>query len=120
VFDATAHAIKPGDLASIIYTSGTTGTPKGVMLTHGNLASNVAASIKAFGMSDRDVYVSCLPLSHIFARHTDYAMFQDGVTIAYCPDLNTLPQVLRQVKPTFFVAVPRIFEKFRSTVERQV
>jgi long-chain acyl-CoA synthetase len=119
-FDALAHSVTANDLATIIYTSGTTGTPKGVMLTHGNLASNVAASIKAFGVGERDVYVSCLPLSHIFARHIDYAMFLEGVCIAYCPDLSMLPQALRETKPTFFVAVPRIFEKLRSTVERQV
>ncbi len=119
-FDARARAIVPGDLATIIYTSGTTGVPKGVKLTHGNLASNVLASIKAFGVGRKDVYVSFLPLSHIFARHIDYAMFQDGVSVAYCADLNTLPEVLREVKPTFFVAVPRVFEKLKATVLRRI
>jgi long-chain acyl-CoA synthetase len=65
---------QPDDLATIIYTSGTTGTPKGVMLTHGNLTSNIVGSTTAFEFSHREGYVSFLPLSHITARHLDYIM----------------------------------------------
>jgi len=117
-FDAQLQTIEPGDLATIIYTSGTTGTPKGAMLTHSNLASNLVHSLEVFGLTDDDVAISCLPLAHITARHTDYAMFQYGVPVAYCPDINQLSQVLQEVRPTFFVGVPRLYEKVRSQVEQ--
>ena len=116
-FDAEWRAITPEDLATIIYTSGTTGTPKGVMLTHGNLAANLVHSLEVFGLTSDDLAISCLPLSHITARHTDYAMYQYGVPVAYCPDINRLAETMLEVKPTFFVGVPRLYEKVRSQVE---
>jgi long-chain acyl-CoA synthetase len=70
--------VRPEDLATIIYTSGTTGEPKGVMLTHGNLASNFSLSTKPFGFSETDTCISFLPLSHVTARHLDYALMCDG------------------------------------------
>jgi long-chain acyl-CoA synthetase len=76
-FDARVRQVKPEDLATIIYTSGTTGEPKGVMLTHGNLASNISISTKPFGFSERDTCISFLPLSHVTARHLDYALMCD-------------------------------------------
>ncbi len=121
-FDARARTVAPGDLCTIIYTSGTTGTPKGAMLTHGNLASNLDCSLEAFDF-DPDAgerSVSFLPLSHITARHLDYAEFHHGVTIAYCPDINQLPAILREVKPTIFVAVPRVYEKIYNQVQKEV
>lgn len=121
-FDADARGITRGDLCTIIYTSGTTGTPKGAMLTHGNLASNLDASLEAFEFDPDggELSVSFLPLSHITARHLDYAEFHHGVTIAYCPDINNLPQVLQEVRPTLFVAVPRVYEKIYNQVQKQV
>jgi long-chain acyl-CoA synthetase len=119
-FDARRAAIRPDDPASIVYTSGTTGVSKGVVLTHGNLASNLIHSLEIFGLQQDDVSISCLPLSHITARHADYAMFQYGVTVAYCPNINNLAEVLLQVRPTFFVGVPRLYEKVRGEVERRV
>lgn len=121
-FDAAAHTITREDLCTIIYTSGTTGTPKGAMLTHGNLASNLDASLEAFEFDPEagEVSVSFLPLSHITARHLDYAEFHHGVTIAYCPDINILPQVLQEIRPTLFVAVPRVYEKIYNQVQKQV
>lgn len=118
-FDAALAAILPDDLATIIYTSGTTGTSKGVMLTHGNIASNLTYSLEAFRWSAGSLVVSFLPLSHITARHLDYACLQYGVTLAYCPQFDLLPQVLKEVKPDIFVAVPRVYEKVRQEVERK-
>ena len=118
-FDAMAHAIQPDDLATIIYTSGTTGTPKGAMLTHGNLASNLIYSLDDMGLGVGDSSVSFLPLSHITARHVDYALLNRGVTIAYLPNHEKLPETMREIQPSFFVSVPRVYEKIRETVEKK-
>ena len=115
-FDSRARAIGTDDLATIIYTSGTTGTPKGVMLTHGNLASNIACSLQGFDVGVGQTSLSFLPLSHVTARHVDLAMMYHGVTLAYCPFIEQLPQALREVKPTVFVGVPRVYEKVYNSV----
>ena len=120
-FDAAARAITPDDLATVIYTSGTTGIPKGAMLTHCNLASNLEVSLDAFQFeAGKHVGLSFLPLSHITARHLDYAMFHHGVTVAYCPFIDDLPATLLQIHPTVFVAVPRVYEKIFNQVQRNV
>jgi long-chain acyl-CoA synthetase len=116
-FDARVRQVKPEDLATIIYTSGTTGEPKGVMLTHGNLASNISISTKPFGFSERDTCISFLPLSHVTARHLDYALMCDEVTMAYCPKFDQIRETMKAVRPTIFVAVPRVYEKIRHGVE---
>jgi len=118
-FDRRAYDVQPDDLATIIYTSGTTGESKGVMLTHGNLAANLNVSTAAFSWDRRDRAISFLPLSHITARHVDYALFCHGTTVAYCPQFDLLPAVMREVKPTIFVGVPRVYEKFRQEVLRR-
>jgi long-chain acyl-CoA synthetase len=116
-FDAMVKEAKPEDLATIIYTSGTTGEPKGVMLTHGNLASNLNCSTGRMGFGEKDSCISFLPLSHVTARHLDYAMMCHGARVAYCPKFDLLPGAMRGVKPTILVAVPRVYEKIRQTVE---
>ena len=116
-FDAKAAEARPEHLATIIYTSGTTGEPKGVMLTHGNLASNFTISTKPFGFTEKDSCISFLPLSHVTARHLDYAMMLDQVTVAYCPKFDLIRDAMQAVKPTVFVAVPRVYEKIRQGVE---
>jgi long-chain acyl-CoA synthetase len=119
--DALANSITPDDLATIIYTSGTTGVPKGAMLTHGNIASNLSVSLDAFELhAETDLAISFLPLSHITARHVDFAELYRGVTIAYCSFIDDLPRVLRQLHPNFFVAVPRVYEKIYNKVQRDV
>jgi long-chain acyl-CoA synthetase len=115
--DASALKITADDLATIIYTSGTTGVSKGVMLTHGNLASNIEYSLKGFDLGEEQISVSFLPLSHVTARHVDFAMLYNGVTLAYCPFLDRLPQALLEVRPTLFVAVPRVYEKIHNQAE---
>ncbi|MBV9085955.1 MAG: long-chain fatty acid--CoA ligase [Acidobacteriaceae bacterium] len=115
-FDARAKSIQADDLATIIYTSGTTGTPKGAMLTHGNIVSNLAHTLESLHLTPNDCGISFLPLSHITARHVDYALMQYGVPLAYCPNFDLLPQYLKEAKPTIFVGVPRVYEKIRSRV----
>ena len=117
-FDARTRSIGSDDLATIIYTSGTTGTPKGAMLTHGNIASNIAYSLEGFdvGTKGEEVSVSFLPLSHVTARHADFALLYRGVVLAYCPDIKQLAQVLAEVRPDTFIAVPRVYEKIRQQV----
>ncbi|HEY6250502.1 MAG TPA: long-chain fatty acid--CoA ligase, partial [Candidatus Angelobacter sp.] len=118
-FDAKAHQTQPDDLATLIYTSGTTGTSKGVMLSHGNLTSVAMESTRQSEWKQGDLYLSFLPLSHVTARHLDYVCFLNGVTIAYCPFFEQLPQALKETKPTIIVAVPRVYEKVRQEAERR-
>jgi long-chain acyl-CoA synthetase len=116
-FDAMLKTVKPEDLATIIYTSGTTGEPKGVMLTHKNLTSNVNFSTGKMGFTEKDSCISFLPLSHVTARHTDYALLCHGVKLAYCPKFDQLAAAMQAVRPTVFLAVPRVYEKIRQAVE---
>ena len=115
--EARARAIIADDLATIIYTSGTTGVAKGVMLTHGNLASNIEYSLKGFEFVGDQVSVSFLPLSHVTARHVDFALLFNGVTLAYCPFVDQLPQTLLEIRPTMFVSVPRVYEKIHAQAD---
>jgi long-chain acyl-CoA synthetase len=116
-FDATAGAVQADDLMTIIYTSGTTGEPKGVMLTHGNEASNLNYSTDGIGFGPGDLCISFLPLSHVTARHTDLALLAHGVSLAYCPKFDRLPPIMKALRPTVLIAVPRVYEKIRQAVE---
>jgi long-chain acyl-CoA synthetase len=115
--ESVARSIQPDDLATIIYTSGTTGTSKGVMLTHGNMASNISCSLLGFDMHPGLTSISFLPLSHVTARHVDFAMMYHGVTLAYCPFMERLPETLMEVRPTECVSVPRVYEKIYAKAE---
>ena len=114
-----SFAVKPEDLATLIYTSGTTGDSKGVMLTHGNIASNLNYSTQTFTWSPASSCISFLPLSHITARHLDYALFCYGATLAYCGNFDRLPAALTAIQPPVFVAVPRVYEKIRDVVQQR-
>ncbi len=118
-FDALAASIRPDELATLIYTSGTTGEPKGVMLTHGNIAINSSIATREFGFGTEDACISFLPLSHITARALDYAMFFYGAQVAYCSQFDKLPITMKQICPTVFVGVPRVYEKIRQGVEQK-
>jgi len=116
----SAKSVQPDDLATIIYTSGTTGEPKGVMLTHGNIASNLNYSTALFHWDQSQSCISFLPLSHITARALDYAMFFYGASLAYCPDFADVTRTFQEIRPTIVVAVPRVYEKVRQAVEAKV
>jgi len=112
-----ALLVKPDDVATIIYTSGTTGEPKGVMLTHDNIFSNVAASRKAIPFEGRDTGLSFLPLSHIFERMAGhYMMFATGTSIAYAESIDTVAANMGEVRPTLVLSVPRLYEKMYARI----
>jgi long-chain acyl-CoA synthetase len=112
-----AHNAQPDHLATIIYTSGTTGTPKGVMLSHRNMAANINFSLREFGFGEGMSCVSFLPLSHVTARSVDLGLLYSGVTLAHLPQIDQLPQALREVRPNILLSVPRVYEKVHSQVE---
>ena len=112
-----ALEVGPEDLATIIYTSGTTGDPKGVMLTHGNITSNVVTSVALLAISETDECLSFLPLSHIFERMVGhYTMLHGGVTISYATSTDTVAAEMGEIKPTIMAAVPRLYEKIYARV----
>ncbi len=115
-FKEEALAVRPDDLATLIYTSGTTGQPKGVMLTHHNICSNVTACVEVLRMSEQDSCLAWLPLSHILERMVDYYFFHVGVEINYAESVETVPQNLQEVRPTVVAAVPRLYEKVYARV----
>src|SRR6185436_3553928 len=113
--DELANAAHADDLATIIYTSGTTGEPKGVMLTHQNMVSNLIDSSNHLEFGDDDSALSVLPLSHIFERQAMNMYLHHGMS-AYFGSLETLGEHLREVHPTVLVGVPRIYEKILARV----
>ncbi len=119
-FERRASAIRPGDLATLIYTSGTTGQPKGVMLSHGNLASNIEASLTCLEFRADITALSFLPLSHSFERAVDYMYFLRGVTIAYAESVQTVGRDLLEARPHVLVSVPRVYEKLLARIRESV
>jgi long-chain acyl-CoA synthetase len=115
-FRDDARAVSAGDLATIIYTSGTTGEPKGVMLTHANLVSNMRAASEALDISHEDVALSFLPLSHAFERMVSYVYLFSGVTIIFAESFDTIARDMGQVRPTVLTGVPRVYEKLHARV----
>ncbi len=107
---------RPEDLATLIYTSGTTGDPKGVMLTHGNLTTNVLSAGGALGLKSGWTALCFLPLAHSFERTVDYAYFYYGLSIAYAESVQTVAQNFLDVRPHVFVSVPRVYEKVMARV----
>ncbi len=118
---AAAATVKPEDLLTLIYTSGTTGNPKGVMLTHSNLVSNIIASAQVIDIGESDTMLSFLPLSHSFERMAGYyTAIACGATIAYAESVETVRDNMLEVKPTIVTTVPRLFERIYSRVIKQV
>lgn len=104
-------AIKPDDVATLIYTSGTTGVPKGVMLSHTNIISNVIDAGEKYNFAADDISLSVLPLCHIFERTGMYLYILNGMAVYYAESIEKVPENLQEVRPTLFIGVPRIFEK---------
>jgi long-chain acyl-CoA synthetase len=116
-FRSLAAQVSPGSLATIIYTSGTTGEPKGAMLNHSNIASNVAACLEVIEIGPADIMLSFLPLSHIFERMAGlYAMIAAGATIAYAESMELVAANAVEVRPTILTGVPRFYEKIYARV----
>jgi long-chain acyl-CoA synthetase len=112
-----AMEVRPDDLATLIYTSGTTGEPKGVMLTHDNIYSNVMAGAAQIPFGGNDTCLSFLPLSHIFERMAGhYLMLHTGTSIAYAESIDTVPVNMQEVRPTIVLSVPRLYEKMYARV----
>jgi len=118
-FRDDAREVKPSDLAAIIYTSGTTGEPKGAMLTHGNLASNVIAAQTILRIGDDEVALSFLPLSHAFERMLAYVGLYNGITIVFAESLETVSRDIQIVRPTLMTGVPRVYEKFEARIRQK-
>ena len=119
-FDAALQATPEDQLATLIYTSGTTGVPKGVKLTHGNMASNLNWSSVDFHFGDDERRLSLLPLSHITERHLGYVDFIFEQVTFYAESIEKVPENLLEVRPTFLVAVPRVFEKVAAKTRAEV
>lgn len=113
--DARLEALTPDDVATLIYTSGTTGTPKGVMLTHSNLVKAAGEIQKHLGLKDREIVVSYLPFSHIAEQIVSlWGFARLGSAIGFCEELDLLGDTLREIRPTVFFAVPRVWEKMQA------
>jgi long-chain acyl-CoA synthetase len=113
--------INKHDLCTIIYTSGTTGEPKGVMLTHNNILSNVKSAHEVLPITDKDTFLSYLPLCHIFERMAGYyTAFSCGGTVCYAESIEAVAKNLIEVKPTIMTSVPRLFERIYGKIIKNV
>jgi long-chain acyl-CoA synthetase len=122
-WDGRSEAVDIGrdDLATLIYTSGTTGLPKGVMLTHGNILSDVAACIETVAVWPDDVLLSFLPVSHAFERTVgQFLPLAAGGEIAYAESVTTLLRDIPEVRPTLMISVPRLYEKIYAGVQESL
>jgi len=111
--------LTPDDEATYVYTSGTTGMPKGVVLTHGNLLAAVGGLSGALGVTDEDVTVLFLPLSHIYGRIGQFLALATGVSTAYAQRIDRLEEVFVEVKPTFVFGVPLVYERIYRSIARR-
>jgi len=114
--DQRLAAASPEDLATLIYTSGTTGEPKGVILHHRTFQHCFEGHVKRLEVSDRDVSLCFLPLSHIFERAWTHFALNQGMVVAYCDDTARIVECLQEVRPTIMCAVPRFYEKIYATI----
>jgi long-chain acyl-CoA synthetase len=111
-----ARGVTPDDLATIIYTSGTTGEPKGVMLTHANLVSNLRSAAKVLDLGHQDVALSFLPLSHAFERMGAFVYLLTGVKMIFAESIDTVGRDVPMVRPTVLTGVPRVYEKMQARI----
>lgn len=121
LFEQLRSRVKPDDLATLIYTSGTTGNPKGVMLTHYNIASNMQASLERVPFDEtvreHELMLSYLPLSHVFERMMTYLYLRLGYPIYYIEEVDEIREDFEQIKPYYFATVPRLLEKVHTGIK---
>ncbi|HLF16204.1 MAG TPA: AMP-binding protein, partial [Candidatus Thermoplasmatota archaeon] len=118
--DDLSSKVKPDDLASLVYTSGTTGDPKGAMLTHLNFASNTAA-LELVKIGPEDVFLSFLPLSHVFERlGGHFAAYRLGAKVVFARSIDTLTDDMQVAHPTIMMSVPRLYEKIHGRLQESV
>ncbi|MCX6572775.1 MAG: long-chain fatty acid--CoA ligase [Candidatus Aminicenantes bacterium] len=120
LYETLVARVKPEDEATLIYTSGTTGVPKGVILTHGNLVSNIKTASDLVEFSSKDTVLSFLPLSHILERMVMFTYVYKGCTIGFAESVEAVAKNLLEVRPHIMVSVPRVFEKIYTKVMDQV
>ena len=114
-------AVIPEQLATIVYTSGTTGRPKGVMLTHANILSNLVAAVELVQLRTSDTLLSFLPLSHMLERTAGYYMpIFTGAEVAFARSIDLLTEDFQQIQPTVVISVPRIFERVEQAVQSRI
>jgi long-chain acyl-CoA synthetase len=111
---------KPDEVVTIIYTSGTTGDPKGVMLTNNNFASQIFSVSQIIDFNKDDIFLSFLPLSHVFERMVGYLSFSSGSIIAYAESIESVSENMLEVKPTIITTVPRLFERIQSKINKTI
>jgi long-chain acyl-CoA synthetase len=110
------NSLEQQDLAAIVYTSGTTGTPRGVMISHGNLLFTIGSALQCLPVESGQVTLVFLPLAHVFARLIVWVCMRARITVAFAQELATVPEDLREIRPHFITSVPRVFEKVRERV----
>lgn len=116
VLEEIKNSVTPDELATLIYTSGTTGNPKGVMLSHRNVLSNVDGIAHIFNFGVEDKTLSFLPISHVFERTINYYFQLRGISIYYAENMGTISENLKEVCPTVFIAVPRVLERIYDKI----
>ena len=116
-FKAIASTINPDDLLTLIYTSGTTGNPKGAMLSHNNLIANIKSGKKSIHIDESDVFLSFLPLSHVFERMVGhFSGLTSGGRVYYAESIDTVADNMGEIKPTIMASVPRLYEKMYAKI----
>jgi long-chain acyl-CoA synthetase len=120
-FRTMAEHVQPNDLLTLIYTSGTTGHPKGVMLSHRNILSNIAAAMEVFSITESDSFLSYLPMCHSYERMSGYYLaFACGCSTYVAESIETVAENMREVHPTVMTSVPRLFERIRLRIENNI
>ena len=119
LFDELARAVRAEDLATIIYTSGTTGEPKGVMLSHSNVVSNLIDTSERLAFNPQDTVLSVLPLSHIYERGAMYMYLHHGSRVFFAESIEKIGDNMREIRPTVVTAVPRLYEKIYARIKER-
>ncbi|MCX6140384.1 MAG: long-chain fatty acid--CoA ligase [Candidatus Kapabacteria bacterium] len=116
-YETLAERVRPDDLLTLIYTSGTTGNPKGVMLTHRNLTANVSGALETIQVNENDTFLSYLPMCHSYERMTGhYLAFAAGASVYIAESIESVAELMKEVRPTVMTSVPRLFERIRARV----